>query len=444
MSKLVIKNGQIINEGQKEAKDLLIVDGKIAQIAETIEMTGVEELDASGKLILPGVIDDQVHFREPGLTHKASIATESKAAVSGGVTSFLEMPNTNPQTTTLEALEQKLAIASEDSWANYGFYFGATNNNLHVVRSLPKNMACGIKVFMGSSTGNMLVDDEKTLAGIFAEAQLPIATHCEDEETIRANTAKFKQKYGEDIPFHCHPLIRSHEACFRSTEKAVRLATKYNTRLHVLHLSTAQELELFSAEKDITQKQITAEVCVHHLWFDDTYYDTKGAFIKWNPAIKSTLDREGLRNGLNTNKLDIVATDHAPHLLAEKQNTYFQAPSGGPLVQHSLQVMLELWKKGVFNLETIVEKMCHNPALRFGIQDRGFIREGYAADLAIINPNKEFIVNEHPIHYKCGWTPFSEETFTTEVETTIINGNIAYNKGAFTPQKFAQQLTYNQ
>lgn len=443
MSKIVIKNGSIVNEGQQLTRDLLIEEGKISQVAQTIEVAGAEEIDAKGLLVLPGIIDDQVHFREPGLTHKASIATESKAAIAGGVTSFLEMPNTKPQTTTHEALDNKLAIAAQHSWANYGFYFGATNENLEALRTLDTRKACGIKVFMGSSTGNMLVDDEKTLAAIFSESPLLIATHCEDEETIKANTQHYREKHGDSIPFHFHPIIRSHEACYLSTQKAVSLAQRYNTRLHILHLSTADELSLFTPGQDITNKKITAEVCVHHLWFDDKDYDKKGAFIKWNPAVKSARDKEALREGLKAHHLDIIATDHAPHLLSEKQNSYFKAPSGGPLVQHSLLAMLELWKKGIFTLELLVEKMCHNPAKLFDIHKRGFIREGYHADLVLVNPNKKYVVDENPIHYKCEWTPFSGETFSSHIETTIVNGEIAYQKGKFAPVSYAKAIEYD-
>ncbi len=443
MSKIVIKNGLIVNEGQQLTRDLLIEEGKISQVAQTIEVADAEEIDAKGLLVLPGIIDDQVHFREPGLTHKASIATESKAAIAGGVTSFLEMPNTKPQTTTHEALDNKLAIAAQHSWANYGFYFGATNENLKALRTLDTRKACGIKVFMGSSTGNMLVDDEKTLAAIFSESPLLIATHCEDEETIKANTQYYREKHGDSIPFHFHPIIRSHEACYLSTQKAVSLAQKYNTRLHILHLSTADELSLFTPGQDISNKKITAEVCVHHLWFDDKDYNKKGAFIKWNPAVKSARDKEALREGLKAHHLDIIATDHAPHLLSEKQNSYFKAPSGGPLVQHSLLAMLELWKKGIFTLELLVEKMCHNPAKLFDIHKRGFIREGYHADLVLVNPNKKYVVDENPIHYKCEWTPFSGETFSSHIETTIVNGEIAYHKGKFASVSYAKAIEYD-
>lgn len=442
MSNLIIKNGQIINEGQSLHKDLLIEEGRITKIATTISQEGIKTIDAKGLLVLPGIIDDQVHFREPGLSHKASVETESKAAVAGGVTSYLEMPNTQPQTTTHEALDKKLAHAAENSWANYGFYFGATNSNLEAIRTLDTKKACGLKIFMGSSTGNMLVDNEETLASIFAEAPLLIATHCEDEETIQKNTDYYRKKYGDSIPFHFHPIIRSHEACYLSTQKAVALAKKHNARLHILHLSTGEELSLFTAGQDITKKNITAEVCVHHLWFDDKDYDKKGALIKWNPAVKSARDKEALREGLKEHRLDIIATDHAPHLLSEKQKAYFDAPSGGPLVQHSLMAMLELWKEGIFSLELVVEKMCHNPARLFDIADRGFIREGYYADLVLVDPTRQHNVDEHPIHYKCGWTPFAGQTFSSHILTTIINGEIAFHDGKFAPVSYAQALEY--
>ena len=442
MNKLIIKNGLLINEGQSFHKDLLIEGGKISQIAATINSDNAKIIDATGLIVLPGIIDDQVHFREPGLTHKATVASESKAAVAGGVTSFLEMPNTQPQTTTHEALDTKITRAAESSWANYGFYFGATNSNLEAIRTLNTKKACALKIFMGSSTGNMLVDQEQTLASIFAESPLLIATHCEDEETIQENTTYYREKFGDSIPFHFHPIIRSHKACYLSTKKAIALAKKHNARLHILHLSTADELSLFTNEQDISEKKITAEVCVHHLWFDDSDYDEKGALIKWNPAIKSARDKEALRAGLKEHRLDVIATDHAPHLLSEKQKTYFDAPSGGPLVQHSLMAMLELWKNDIFSLELIVEKMCHNPARLFDIVDRGFIREGYYADLVIVDPTRQHKVDDHPIYYKCGWTPFQGYSFSSHILATIVNGGIAYHDGKFAPVSYAKALEY--
>jgi dihydroorotase len=414
----LIKDARIVNEEKDFNGDILIHQGKIHAILKPGDPLPGEvrqTIDASGNLVIPGVIDDQVHFREPGLTHKAEIFTESRAAVAGGITSFMEMPNTVPQTTTITALEDKFNLASERSIANYSFYLGATNDNLEEIRKLHPDQSCGVKIFMGSSTGNMLVDDDRALEGIFAESPVLIATHCEDETIIRANTAMFREQHGEDLSMSFHPLIRSEEACYRSSLKAVELAIKHKSRLHVLHISTTAD-----------RKQITAEVCIHHLWFDDLDYRKKGSLIKWNPAVKTPGDQEGLRTGLLENKLDVIATDHAPHTLAEKDQSYFKSPSGGPLVQHALPAMMELQKKGVIELSTLVEKMCHAPARLFKIRDRGFIREGYYADLVILD-DSPWTVSWDNILYKCGWSPFDGQTFSTRVLKTFVNGNMVYN-----------------
>ncbi len=390
MNSIFIKNATIINEGRTFVGEVLIRDEVISSVKSPGQTTIPEKtqiIDARGLLLLPGIIDDQVHFREPGLTHKGDIFTESRAAVAGGITSFMDMPNTIPQTVTNALLKDKFRLGSESSLANYSFYIGATNTNLDEVMNADPSEVCGIKLFMGSSTGNMLVDDETALRNLFSKAQIPVACHCEAEPVIRRNTEIYRKKYGEDVPVTMHPLIRSREACFLSSSYAVRLAKEYNTRIHILHLSTADEMKLFSNEMPLSQKRITGEVCVHHLWFDETAYEDKGTLIKWNPAIKTRFDREALLNGTMNDVIDIVATDHAPHTIEEKNNTYFKAPSGGPLVQHSLVAMLDLWHRRLISAEKIVEKMCHNPAILFNIKDRGFIREGYKADLCLVNPD---------------------------------------------------------
>ena len=406
--KTLIKNARIINEG-KISDGAVLIDGEFiagifskGNIPPEVESQATV-IDAAGQYLIPGVIDDQVHFREPGLTHKGEIATESKAAVAGGVTSFMEMPNTNPQTVTQELLEEKYKRASEVSPANYSFYMGATNNNLEEVLKTDGTSVCGIKIFMGSSTGNMLVDNEDVLAEIFKSTKLLVATHCEDEPTIIGNTAIYREKYGEFVPISAHPKIRSAEACFKSSSKAVELAAKYGTRLHVLHLSSADEMKLFAPGK-VSEKHITAEVCVHHLWFDEHDYIHKGNLIKWNPAIKTAADKSALWEALRSDRIDVVATDHAPHTLQEKEHSYFKAPSGGPLVQHSLTAMLEMSRKGLIAVEKVVEKMCHAPADLFRIDRRGYIREGYYADLVLVDPNHKWVVSPENILYKCGWS----------------------------------------
>ncbi|MCA1763945.1 MAG: dihydroorotase, partial [Flavobacteriales bacterium] len=393
--------------------------------------------------LFPGLIDDQVHFREPGLTHKAEIKTESRAAVAGGITSFMEMPNTVPNTLTQDLLEEKYQRAAEVSPANYSFFMGASNDNLdQVLRTDPKRV-CGVKVFMGSSTGNMLVDDTKTLEGIFKESPTIIATHCEDEETIRKNTAEYQKKFGEDIPFKAHPLIRDAEACYKSSSKAIELATKHNARLHVLHISTEREVQLFSASEPLGEKRITAEACIHHLWFSDADYDEKQSFIKWNPAVKTALDRTGVRQGVINGHIDVIATDHAPHSLEEKKNKYLKAPSGGPLVQHSLPALLDLYHQGVFTLEMIAQKASHNVAELFEISNRGYIREGYAADLVLVNLNSPWKVTRENIMFKCGWSPFEGHEFKSEVMYTFVNGQKVYADGKVNEDIRGERLKFN-
>ncbi len=445
MPTTLITNATIINEGTQRKGSVLINNGIIEKIFDQGETLpdADNKIDATGKLLLPGIIDDQVHFREPGLTHKGDIHSESRAAVAGGITSFMEMPNTKPQTTTLIALEDKYAVAAEKSFANYSFYFGATNDNAEELVKVDPKSVCGIKVFMGSSTGNMLVDDDKTLSKIFSEAPTIVTTHCEDEATIRKNTEYYKNKFGEGISFRYHPVIRSAEACYISSAKAAELATKYGTQLHILHLSTAKEMELLDAQTPLKDKKITGEVCVHHLWFTEDDYDKYGSRIKWNPAVKSSADREALRNAVNSGKLDVVATDHAPHTLEEKNNTYFKAPSGGPLVQHSLIAMLEMARQGIFTYEKVVEKMCHAPAILFRVNKRGFIREGYHADITLVDPAAEWIVSKENILYKCGWSPFEGTSFSHKVTHTFVNGNLVYDNGIVNEDIRGERLTFD-
>ncbi len=427
----LIENATIINEGIRFTGSVGIVNGRIEKIyplGETITGNFDSIVDATGKWLIPGVIDDQVHFRDPGLTHKADIHSESRAAVAGGVTSYMEMPNTKPQTTTQAALEDKYQRAAEVSPANYSFYIGGTNDNLNEVLKTDPQKVCGVKLFMGSSTGNMLVDNDTVLSDFFRNSPLLIATHNEDEANIQANIKLFREKYGEDVPISAHPLIRNAEACYKSSAKAVELAAKYNTRLHVLHLSSAKEMELFEAG-NAAIKRITSEVCVHHLWFSDTDYAAFGTHIKWNPAIKSVADRNALRAALISGKLDVVATDHAPHTLEEKNNTYFNAPSGGPLVQHSLVIMLELARQGVFTVEDVVKKMCHSPAVVFQVKERGYVREGYWADLVLIDPKTSWEVTPETLLYKCKWSPFDGQLFSHRVTHTFVNGNLVFENG---------------
>ena len=442
MRTILIKNAAIVNRGKITYGDIEIWRGRIEKIDNQIDIRADVEIDAEGKFVIPGIIDDQVHFREPGLTHKATIYTEAKAAVRGGVTSFMEMPNTSPAALTQELLEQKYQIAAAHSLANYSFFMGASNENLdEVLRTNPQNV-CGVKVFMGSSTGNMLVDDTKILENLFSQCPMLIATHCEDETTVKSNYDWFYSKYGEDIKWAQHPLIRDEEACYLSSSKAVELAKKHNTRLHVLHISTANELHLFDNTLSLENKRITSEVCVHHLYFNSNDYARFGSQIKCNPAIKSEYNQKEIFKALLDNRLDIIATDHAPHTWSEKQNKYPSAPSGVPLVQHSLQIMLDFFHKGMISLETIVEKMCHAPAVCFQLQDRGFIEEGYFADLAIVNLTKPHKVHKDNLLYKCNWSPFEGETFKGDVETTIVSGHIAYDKGVFDENVKGKRLMF--
>ena len=428
MNRYLIKNAKIVNEGVIFEGDVLVEDNLIVEVADSISLKTSDcmIIDAEGNYLMPGVIDDQVHFREPGLTHKGDIESESRAAVAGGITSFIEQPNTVPNAVTQEILEEKYKIASEKSFANYSFMMGATNDNLEeVLKTNPKNVA-GIKIFLGSSTGNMLVDNEAILEKIFSCTSMLIAVHCEDEQTIKNNLEKFKEEYGEDIPVTAHHLIRSEEACYLSSSKAVALAKKTGARLHVFHLSTAKEMELFTNKIPLEEKKITAEVCVHHLWFTNDDYETKGNFIKWNPAVKTDKDRKALWEALNDGRIDVIATDHAPHTLEEKQQKYLQAPSGGPLVQHALVAMFEAHHQGKISVEKIVEKMCHNPAKIFKIEKRGFIKEGYYADLVIINPGLPWSVKKENILSKCGWSPFEKFTFKSRITHTFVNGKLVY------------------
>jgi len=439
----LIKNAQLVNEGNIYPSDVLIEDKIIKRIAAEINIEADKIIDAEGLHLLPGVIDDQVHFREPGLTHKANIYSESKAAVAGGITSFMEMPNTNPQTLTQKLLEDKYQIAAQNSIANYTFFMGVSNDNLEeVLKTNPKNVGA-IKIFMGSSTGNMLVDNKTVLEEIFAKSPMLIAVHCEDEETIQENIKKIKEKYGEDVPISEHPNIRSAEACYKSSSMAVKLAKKHNTRLHVFHISTEKEIALFDNKLPLKEKRITAEVCIHHLWFDESNYAEKGTFIKWNPAIKKQSDKEALLQALLDDKLDVIATDHAPHTLEEKNNTYFNTPSGGPLVQHALPAMLAFVEKGKISLEKVAEKMCHNPAICFKVENRGFIREGYFADLVLVDLNKPWEVAKENILYKCGWSPFEGETFNSQITHTFVNGHIAYEYGCFDETSRGMRLTFD-
>lgn len=445
MEKILIKDAHIVNEGSILRGDVLIHNGVIEEIAESISAKSgdVHIFDAEGQYLLPGAIDDQVHFREPGLTHKANIATESRAAVAGGITSFIEMPNTKPQTTTVEKLEEKFEIASKTSAANYSFMFGGTNDNLDEILKVDKKSVAGLKLFLGSSTGNMLVDDEAVLEKIFKSTDMVISTHCEDEETIRENLAIYKERYGDDIPMNLHPIIRSEEACYISSSRAIALAKKTGARLHVFHLSTGKETELFDNSIPLAEKKITAEVCIHHLWFSDADYDEKGSRIKWNPAVKTAQDRDMLFQALLDDKIDVIATDHAPHTIEEKDNVYTKAPSGGPLVQHALPAMLEFYHQGKISLEKIVEKMCHNPAILFQVEKRGYIRKGYKADLVLVDLNAPWTVNKDNILYKCGWSPFEGTTFKSRITHTFVNGRLAYKNFKVYDELFGERLTFD-
>ncbi len=442
MAKTLIKNAVLVNEGVQQQGDILIQDEIILKIDSGISAEGANVIDANGNYLLPGVIDDQVHFREPGLTHKADIGSESKAALAGGITSYMEQPNTVPQTTTIEKLEEKFAIARNSSYANYSFLFGGTNDNLEELKKLDGNACSGVKLFLGSSTGNMLVDDEEVIEKIFRNTPLVISAHCEDEKTIRENLMTYKEKYGENIPIKYHPLIRSEKACYLSSSKAIALALKTGARLHVFHISTGKETELFRNDIPLKEKKITAEVCLHHLWFSDEDYEEKGTLIKWNPAVKTAADRSQLWEALLDDRIDVVATDHAPHTLSEKKNVYTKAPSGGPLVQHALPAMMEKYRDGKIAIEKIVQKMCHNPAELFQIEKRGFIKEGFFADLVVVNMNAPWKVSKNNIRYKCGWSPFEGEKFGSEITHTFVNGHLAYDNGKLSESKNAKRLTF--
>jgi dihydroorotase len=441
--KRLLKNAQIVNEGAIQKADLLIDGDRIAKIASSISDADAEIIDLEGKFLMPGVVDDQVHFREPGLTHKGRIYSEARAAVAGGITSFMEMPNTNPQALTQELLEDKYKIGAKDSLANYSFFMGASNENLdEVLKTDPKRVA-GVKIFMGSSTGNMLVDNKAVLNSIFSKCDMLIAVHCEDEESIRANSAKMKAEYGEDLPIRFHPIIRNDEVCYKSSSMAVELAKKHDTRLHILHISSAKETALFRNDIPLKEKKITAEACIHHLWFDDSSYDEKGTLIKWNPAVKTNKDKEGVWAALLDDRIDIIATDHAPHTLEEKENTYFKAPSGGPLVQHALVAMLEFYHQGKVSLEWIVNKMCHAPADCFQLKERGFIREGYYADLVVVDTNDSWTVAKDNILYHCGWSPFEGTKFKSRISKTFVNGNLVYDNAVFDESTRGMRLEFD-
>lgn len=441
--KILIKNARIVNENQILESDLLIENDLIQKIAVNIDADEADRvIDAAGKYLLPGVIDDQVHFREPGLTHKGDIESESRAAVAGGVTSFIEQPNTVPNAVTQELLEDKYQIAAQKSFANYSFMMGGTNDNLEEVLKTNARNVAGIKLFLGSSTGNMLVDDPETLEKIFSQTKMLIAVHCEDEATIRKNTEMYREQYGDNIPMEYHHLIRSEAACYISSSKAVELAAKTGARLHVFHVSTAKETSLFRNDIPLSEKKITAEVCVHHLTFTYKDYETKGTLIKWNPAVKTRADRQGLWDALLDDRIDLIATDHAPHTMEEKENVYTKAPSGGPLVQHSLPVMLENFRSGKISIEKIVEKMCHNPAILFRIEKRGFIREGYKADLVLVDDQSEWTVSKDNLLYKCGWSPLEGMKLHSEVTHTFVNGNLAYENGEVKAEKFGERLLF--
>lgn len=440
--KKIIKGGTLVNEYRQYKADIVINHGCIeAILPEGVTTEDAEIIPAEGCYVLPGVIDDQVHFREPGLTHKGNIAEGSRAAAAGGVTSFMDMPNVLPPTTTKKLLEEKQEIASRTSLVNYSFYLGASKDNINEIKHVDTHTTCGIKLFMGASTGNLLVDDLPTLERIFAESPILIATHCEDTPTINQNLARYKEKYGDNIPPQCHPLIRNREACLKSSSLAVSLAKKFGSRLHVLHLSTADELVLFE-QGPVSGKKITAEVCAHHLWFNDEAYLNKGNFVKWNPAIKTEKDRQALLQALNEKVIDVIATDHAPHTISEKSGPYTQAASGGPLVQHSLVILLELARQGAITIERVVDGMCHAPALLFGIEKRGFLREGYKADICIVEKNT-WTVNKENLLYQCGWSPLEGQTFHHKVRTTLVNGTIVYDKGDFPATPQGELLTFS-
>jgi dihydroorotase len=446
MKKYYIKGATLINERKKELADVAIKDGLIEKIiypGNEFNVEGYELIDGHGKYLMPGAIDDQVHFREPGLTHKGEIYTEAKAAVAGGVTSYMEMPNTKPGSITVDLLEQKYTRAAECSLANYSFYMGTTNDNLDEILKVDYSKVCGVKIFMGSSTGNMLVDKWDSIDSLFKNVKVIIASHCEDDPMIAQNLEKYKAEFGDNIPMDKHPLIRSAEACYASSSKAIELAKKDGARFHVLHISTGKETELFTNSIPLKEKKITSEACIHHLWFSDKDYATKGSLIKWNPAIKTEEDREKIWEALLDDRIDVIATDHAPHTLEEKAMPYGQCPSGGPLIQHAVVAMFEFWHRGKISLEKVVEKMCHNVADLFEIEKRGYIREGYFADLVLVNPDNEWTVTKESLLYKCGWSPFEGETFHSSIEKTFVNGHLVYNNGSFDELNKGMRLTFS-
>jgi len=443
MSSILIKSATIVNENRQFVGDILVKNGLIDRIDGQIDVKADQTINAGGLHLFPGCIDDQVHFREPGLTHKGDIHSESRAAVAGGITSFMEMPNTVPNTLTQELLEQKYEIAAHNSLANYSFYMGASNDNIDEVLKTDTRNVCGIKVFMGSSTGNMLVDNPQTLENIFAQSPMLVATHCEDEATIRSNLNHYKQLLGDNIPVKLHPKIRSEEACYLSSSMAVELAKKHNTRLHILHISTEKETHLFDNKTALKDKRITAEACIHHLWFSDKDYEAKGNFIKWNPAVKTEADRDGILKAVLDGHIDVIATDHAPHTFEEKSRAYLQAPSGGPLVQHALPAMLELYHQNKISLEQIAEKMAHNVAICFQVENRGYIREGYWADLVLVNLNDPWTVAKDNLLYKCKWSPFEGTTFKSKIIHTLVSGNLAYSSGSLIEGKAGKRLAFS-
>jgi dihydroorotase len=443
MDRILLKNARMVNEGAVVEGDLLIEGDRIGRIGKDLSDESARVIDLEGNYLLPGLIDDQVHFRQPGLTHKGDIASESRAAIAGGITSFMEQPNTVPQTTTLEKLEEKFQMAAQSAYANYSFLLGGTNDNIEEIKRLDKNTCSGIKLFLGSSTGNMLVDDEAVLERIFRSTEMVISAHCEDEPTIRRNLAAYKETYGAGIPMEFHPVIRSEEACYLSSSKAISLAKSTGARLHVFHLSTGKEMELFSNDIPLEEKKITAEACIHHLWFSEEDYRTKGSLIKWNPAVKTAKDREQLWEAVLDDRIDILATDHAPHTLEEKQHPYTSCPSGGPLVQHVLPALMEKFLEGLIPLQTIVQKMCHNPAILFNLEGRGYLREGYFADLTVVTPDRPWTVSTDNILYKCGWSPFEDQVFRARILYTFVNGHPAYELGNFSKVRHARRLTFD-
>lgn len=442
MKKILIKNATLVNEDEIFVNDVLIEGEYISKIERDITDDNATIIDAQGLYLLPGAIDDQVHFREPGLTHKGEIYTEAKAAVAGGVTTYMEMPNTNPQAVTIDELEKKYTRASQCSLANYSFFMGGTNHNLEEALKVDYSKVCGLKIFMGSSTGDMLVDNRQTLEGFFSKINALIATHCEFDPLIKENQKRIIEEYGEDIPAYFHPIIRNEEACYKSSSMAVELAKQFGTRLHILHISTAKELSLFRNDIPLKDKKITAEACIHHLWFSDEDYQTKGNYIKWNPSVKTAYDRDNILKAVIDGRIDVIATDHAPHTIEEKEQSYLKAPSGGPLVQHSIQAMMELYKQGKITLPMIVKKMSHNVADLFRIEKRGYIREGYYADLVLVNLNKEQTIDKSNILYKCGWSPFEGTTFHSVIDKTFVNGHLVYDQGKFNESQYGQRLIF--